>query len=206
MVIYLVQGMTFGFAAAVQPGPLQTYLISRSLESGWQRTLPAAFAPLISDGPIIVLALLVLSSMPVWFEQLLQTAGGFFLLYLAFGTLKTWRKYDAQQAPSVQSTRTSVLKAVLVNVLNPNPYIGWMLVMGPLLMKGWRELPGNGVALLLGFYGTMIISTIGIIVIFSTARNLGPRVNRSLIGLSAIGLALLGIFQLWQGTMAHWWK
>jgi threonine/homoserine/homoserine lactone efflux protein len=206
MILYLAQGITYGFAAAVQPGPFQTFLISRALEGGWRRALPASFAPLISDGPIIVLALLVLSSMPVWFEQLLQTTGGFFLLYLAYGTWRTWRRYDALLAPSVQSTRMSVLKAAMVNVLNPNPYIGWMLVMGPLLMKGWRELPIHGIALVVSFYSTLIICTMGIVMIFSAAGSLGPRVNRALLGVSAIGLALLGFFQLWQGTMAHWWK
>jgi threonine/homoserine/homoserine lactone efflux protein len=66
MWIYLLQGMGFGLAAASQPGPFQTYLISQSLARGWKHTLPAALAPLISDGPIIALCLLVLSQVPAW--------------------------------------------------------------------------------------------------------------------------------------------
>ncbi len=73
---YLILGMTYAFAAAVQPGPLQTYLISQTLANGWRRTIPAAFAPLLSDGPIIILVLLVLSNMPGWLVQVLQCAGG----------------------------------------------------------------------------------------------------------------------------------
>ena len=42
MPTYLILGMTYAFAAAVQPGPLQTYLISQTLSHGWRRTLPAA--------------------------------------------------------------------------------------------------------------------------------------------------------------------
>jgi threonine/homoserine/homoserine lactone efflux protein len=206
MFIYLVQGMTFGFAAAAQPGPFQTYLIARALDDGWRHALPISFAPLISDGPIIALVLLVLSQVPLWFEQFLQTVGGAFLLYLAFGTLKTWREYQIKEAAPVPSARMSVLKAALINILNPNPYVGWSLVMGPLLLKGWRVAPANGIALVLGFYCTMIVGAMGIVVLFSTARSLGPRVSRAMIGVSAIGLALLGLFQLWQGTMAHWWK
>ncbi|MBP1599095.1 MAG: Lysine exporter protein, partial [Acidobacteria bacterium] len=44
MWIYLLQGISLGFAAAVQPGPLSTYLVSETLKSGWRRTLPAIFA------------------------------------------------------------------------------------------------------------------------------------------------------------------
>ncbi|MBK7455571.1 MAG: hypothetical protein IPJ46_18150 [Anaerolineales bacterium] len=42
-------GIGYGLAAASQPGPFQTYLISQTLTRGWKRTLPAALAPLVSD-------------------------------------------------------------------------------------------------------------------------------------------------------------
>src|SRR5450759_1935189 len=132
MLGYLILGMTYAFAAAVQPGPFQTYLISQTLTNGWRRTIPAAFAPLLSDGPIIALVLLILSRMPGWLVQVLQCAGGAFLLTLAFGAFKTWRDFDVKKAVEGQSSRKTVFKAVMVNLLNPAPYIGWSLVMGPL--------------------------------------------------------------------------
>jgi len=197
MSTYLILGMAYAFAAAVQPGPLQTYLISQTLSHGWRRTLPAAFSPLISDGPVIVLVLLVLSRVPVWLVQGLRLAGGVFVLYLAWGAVKTWRGYDAQQMAPAPS---SLLRAALVNVLNPNPYISWSLVLGPLLLKGWREAPANGVALLAAFYGTMVLSLAGTIVLFAAARNMGPRVTRALIGLSSVALACFGCYLLWSGV------
>jgi threonine/homoserine/homoserine lactone efflux protein len=203
---YLILGITYAFAAAVQPGPFQTYLISQTLTNGWRRTIPAAFAPLLSDGPIITLVLLVLSHMPGWLVQVLQCAGGVFLLYLAVSAFKTWREFDVKKAVHAQSSRQTVLKAVVVNLLNPAPYIGWSLVMGPLLLKGWREAPANGIALLAGFYATMILVTLGIMLLFAAARNLGPRVSRVLVGFSAIALACFGLYELWLGTGAHWWN
>jgi len=203
MFIYLIQGITFGFAAAVQPGPLQTYLMSRALHDGWRRTLPAALAPLVSDGPIILLALLVLNTVPLWWERVLQGAGGLFLLYLAYGTFKLWRDFMPHDEHPAESARMSLMKAAVINILNPNPYLGWMLVLGPLLMKGWREAPLNGIALVIGFYGTIVLGGAAIVVLFSTARTFGPKLNRALIGLSAIGLVLLGLYQLWQGIFAH---
>ena len=194
MLTYLILGMTYAFAAAVQPGPLQTYLISQTLTHGWRRTLPAALSPLLSDGPIILLVLLVLSRVPAWMMQALRLAGGVFVLYLAWAALQAWRRYDAQAIPSPPPS--TVLQAALVNVLNPNPYIAWTLVLGPLLLKAWRETPSHGVALLAGFYGTMVLALAATIALSATARNLGPRVTRLLIGLSAVALACFGCYLL----------
>jgi threonine/homoserine/homoserine lactone efflux protein len=201
---YLILGITFAFAAAVQPGPLQTYLISQSLVRGYRHTLPAAFSPLISDGPIIVLVLFLLSNLPRWLVNALQIGGGVFLLYLAVSAGKTWRNYDARKAVEAKPGHQTLLKATLVNLLNPNPYLGWSLVMGPLLLNAWRETPVDGIILLVAFYATLVISLVGTIILFSTARNLGPRVSRVLIGISAIALACFGVYELWSGIVTLW--
>ena len=95
---YWILGATFAFAAAVQPGPFQAFLISRTMTRGWAGAWPAAFAPLLSDGPIIVLVLLVLSALPPLLSPILRIAGGLFLLYLAFGAWRSWRSARPCQA------------------------------------------------------------------------------------------------------------
>ena len=204
MLRYLVFGMTFAFAAAVQPGPFQAFLLFQALTRGWRRTLPAAFAPLLSDGPIILLVLLILTHIPAWLVTALQGLGGLFLLYLAFGAWKTWRNYTALQAAPPPDRQQTLLKAALVNLLNPNPYLGWSLVMGPLLLEGWDQAPAYGIALLLGFYVTLIACSMGIILLFAGARNLGPKVGRLLVVISAVALACFGFYELWLGVRAFW--
>jgi threonine/homoserine/homoserine lactone efflux protein len=196
---YLLQGIGFGFAAAVQPGPFQTYIISQTLTRGWKRTLPAALAPLVSDGPIIALCLLVLSQVPIWFQRSLYIAGGSFILYLAYGAYKAWRDFDSHPPAAGPGTQQSVLKAALMNALSPGPYIYWSLVTGPILLKGWRETPVNGIGFLAGFYVTIVLSLMAIILVFGTASRLGPKLNRILLGISAIALFCFGVYQLWQG-------
>jgi threonine/homoserine/homoserine lactone efflux protein len=203
MLTYLILGMTYAFAAAVQPGPIQAYLVSQALSHGWRRTIPAAFSPLVSDGPIIVLVLLVLSRVPAGMMLGLRGAGGIFLLYLAFIAMRTWRHFDQGTAQPAPSGRQNLLRATLVNLLNPGPYLGWSLVMGPLLLKGWREAPAHGIALVVAFYATMVLTQVGIVVLFATARGLGPRVNRVLVGVSAVALACFGVFQLWSCAVAY---
>jgi threonine/homoserine/homoserine lactone efflux protein len=200
MLAYLIQGIGYGFAAAVQPGPFQTYLISQTLSKGWRLTLPAALAPLISDGPIIVVALVVLSQVPVWFQRFLYIAGGLFILYLAYSAFVAWRTYDKSGVVTDSSGRQSVVKAAMMVALSPGPYIYWSLVTGPILLTGWREAPANGLGFLVSFYATIVLSLSGIIVVFGTARQLGPKVNRALLGVSAITLVCFGLYQLWLGV------
>ncbi len=88
MLAYALQGLLLGFPAAAQPGSMQAYLLAQTVKNGWRRTLPAALAPLISDGPIILFVLLLLTYMPPLFLSLLQIAGGGFLLYLAWGAYR----------------------------------------------------------------------------------------------------------------------
>src|ERR1700690_231636 len=137
MILYLILGLTYGFGAAIMPGPFQTYLIAQTLSAGWKRTLPKAFAPLISDVPVACLVLLVLSQMPHSIERFLHLGGGLFVLFLAYGAFTAWRAGPAGEE-QVRPGQDSMWKAVLVNVLNPNAYLGWSLVTGPLLLRGWR--------------------------------------------------------------------
>jgi threonine/homoserine/homoserine lactone efflux protein len=199
MVTYLVLGATYGFAAGAQPGQLQAYLINRAVAHGWRSTLPAAFAPVLSDAPIIALVLFVLTRVPPLLVHVLQTVGGLFLIYLASGALAAYR--NAQGTPAA-SPRQTLLRAALLNLLNPNPYLGWTLVMGPLLIQAWQRAPMNGVALVGAFYLTMVLVTALIVVLFATARSLGPRVSHVLVGLSAVALACFGLYQLWSGASA----
>jgi len=199
MWLYVVQGIGYGFSAAVIPGPFQTFIISQTLTRGWKKVISAALAPLITDGPIITLCLFVLTQVPIWFERILYIAGGLFILYLAFGAYKAWKNFDANIFNMEAGTGQSLSRAVLMNFLSPGPYIYWSLVTGPILLKGWRETPGYGIGFLAGFYITIVSGLAGIILLFGFARELGPKVNRALIGISAIALLCFGLYQLWMG-------
>ena len=200
MINYLVFGITYSFACVVQPGPFQAFLFSQSITNGWRKTIPLVFAPLMSDVPIIVLVLLVLTNIPRDFIQVLQCLGGLFLLYLAFNAYKTWRTFNKNEKQNISRQHT-IFKAVLVNFLNPNPYIGWSLVMGPMLIKAWSENHANGIILLIGFYSSMIIYSSAMVMLFSVARNLGSQISRIFIGLSVIAFFAFGCYQLWSGII-----
>ena len=98
------------------------------------------------------------------------------------------------------SSLGNVWKGVIVNLLNPAPYLGWSLVMGPILLGAWRSSPLNGIILLLTFYSTLIICTAIIIILFAYAKSIGPKISKMMVGISAIALAGFGIYQLYLGA------
>lgn len=199
MWLYIIQGIGFGFAAASQIGPFQTFLISQALTRGWKRALPGAFAPLLSDGPIILLSVLVLSQLPEWAQRGMYILGGLFVLYLAYGSFRSWRNFDETVAHPELSGQQTIFKAALTNALSPGAYLFWMFVTGPILVRGWRETPVNGLGLLIGFYAAFIFSLMVMTVIFGAASKLGPKLNRALLGISCIVLLGFGLYQLWLG-------
>jgi threonine/homoserine/homoserine lactone efflux protein len=201
MLPYFIFGLSYSFACVVQPGPFQAYLFSQSITNGWRKTIPLVFAPLISDLPVIILVLFILTSVRPLVLVILQFSGGIFLFYLAFKAYMTLRLQNTNN-----KTETPVFgnffKAVLVNIFNPNPYLGWSLVMGPMLLKGWSESPKNGIILLTVFYFALIVYSAVMVILFSATGKLGPRVNRISQIFSVIAFLVFGIYQLVTGIAA----
>jgi threonine/homoserine/homoserine lactone efflux protein len=199
-----IQAAAIGFTAAVSPGPFQTYLISESLAGGWKRGAPVAFAPLISDAPIILFSLFVLNLLPDSFLRVVRIAGGLFALYLAWNLFKRWREIagesGAESGGSGQHPVTAGLwRGAIANFLSPGPYLFWGLVNGPLLLSALRQSTWQGLSFLFGFYAAMVASLLGIALIFTQARRLGPRLVRGLLLLSIFILVGFGGLLLKQG-------
>jgi threonine/homoserine/homoserine lactone efflux protein len=199
LISYLMRGFTLGLTAGAQPGPFQAYLISQTTSRGWRATLVAAFAPLISDGPIVALVLLVLSQVPGWFERFLQIGGGLFLLYLAWTTFRAWKAFAPETDTSSLSGTRSLLRASLMNLLSPGPYLFWSLVLGPFVLEAWHLGPHLAVTFIVSFYAALILLNAAIIILFGLASRFGDKLRRGLLGASAIALGLFGIYQLFNG-------
>lgn len=196
MLRYLFIGIGFAFAAAIQPGPLQAFLLSSVARRGWRRTLPAAFSPLLSDGPIAFLVLMVLDRIPTTLVGILRGAGGLFLMFLAWTSYRQWRRQATPSAVAADSAPRTLIQAAVVNILNPNPYLGWSLVLGPAVMEVWQHHPMQAAAIVIAFYATMVTVLAITILLFGTTRFLRPAAIRALILASALTLAIIGSYQL----------
>jgi threonine/homoserine/homoserine lactone efflux protein len=200
MLKYLLLGSGYAFAAAIQPGPLQAFLAARVVAVGWRRTLPACLAPLLSDGPIALAALVLLDQLSQTAQEILRAAGGLLLGYLAWTAFRQWR--NPTDTVASQSAPRTVLEAALVNVTNPNPYLGWALVLGPSVHTAMLERPAHAVVLIAAFYATMVLMLAGFIYLVGTVRFLGSRAQRALVGASAAVLGVLGLYLLGSAVWA----
>lgn len=198
MLEYLVLGGGFAFAAAIQPGPLQAFLIARVAADGWRRTLPAALAPVVSDGPIAAVVLLLLHTVARGLESVLQATGGVVYLGFAVATWLEWRRAGAGASRQPRSSPRTLLEAVAVNLVNPGPYLGWSLILGPLALEAWSESPGRVGALIGGFYVVMVATLAAFILLVGTTTFLGARARRALLLVSAAALAAIALYSLWS--------
>ena len=134
----LAPALAFGFIAGVMPGPLQTFLFLQSLRRG-AGALWVVPAPVVSDGPIIAVCLLVLSQAGEGLLRTLSAAGGLFLIYLAWETGCGLRRAADGADERVESLAARdgwalLARAATINFLGPAPWVFWGTVMGPLLV------------------------------------------------------------------------
>ncbi len=151
----LLSGAVLGLTAGLSPGPTQMFLISQTVQHGIKEGVLVAFVPLMTDVPILLLTAAVLSQFsdvaPIM--GILSLIGAVFLLYLAYGNFKI-TEFHGEQA---QVNPGSLRKGVMTNFLNPHPYMFWLLVGAPMLLKTYHT-SGAMVAgfFLFGFYGCLV--------------------------------------------------
>lgn len=208
MIAMLLQGISYGYAAGITPGPLQTFLLTQTLQFGWRRAIWIVLGPLISDGPIVALILLVLQRASDSFLRVMGVVGGLFVLYIAWGLLRQLRRGDFDPVPEdgaagegVPAPGAAIRKAAAINALGPGPWLFWGTAMGPLAISAWRDSPPVAVLFVAGFYVTFLLVMIIQVLVVHQARRLGPGVIR---GALWIGFAALVVFalRLFWGALA----
>lgn len=200
MLSLLLKAATVGLSAGVTPGPLQAILLSYAIQGGWKKALPAAFAPLVSDGLVILLVLLVLNNVHNSFLPILQIGGALFLLYLAWDSYRAFRNYREVETQENVKGFQPLLKATGMNLLSPGPWLFWSLINWPNLLEAWAVSPWWGVGYLASFYGVFILTHLVLIGLFATLRKTGEKVRKALLLVSAIALAGFAVHQFLQGV------
>jgi threonine/homoserine/homoserine lactone efflux protein len=191
MLSFLSQGVGIGFAAGAQPGPFLNHVIGTALTGGWRRGIVTIFAPLVADLPLIVLSLTVLRSVPDDFLRIVQIMGGLYLLWMAFSSFRRFRQGDGFEIKPVPANR-SFWQAVLMIYLGPAPYVFWITISGPLLVKGLEQSLWHGLAFVLGFYGTFLAMLTGYVILFARLGQINPRLTRAIFLLTLVVMVVFG--------------
>jgi threonine/homoserine/homoserine lactone efflux protein len=198
MSVPLLSGLLLGLAAGVAPGPLLALVVSQTLRFGTVEGLKVATAPLITDLPIVLASIFLLSTLSALETVLglISAAGGVYVCFLAWESLRT----GPVQLPAEAADPRSWRRGALVNFLNPHPYLFWMTVGGPMIIRAWQEDPASPWGFIAGFYGTLVGAKLAIAMAAGRFRGfLSGGVYRALIRLLGLFLAAFGLLLLWDG-------
>jgi threonine/homoserine/homoserine lactone efflux protein len=80
----LLLGLSLGLGAGRAPGPLLALVIRSTLQGGMAAGVRVACSPLVTDVPIVVLAVVLASSLPERALGALGVAGGAFVIWLGW--------------------------------------------------------------------------------------------------------------------------
>jgi len=167
-ITYLTMGAVFGLTAGISPGPLLTLVISETLRHDKTEGVKIAVAPLITDIPIVLLTIFILSKMASSdiVLGLISILGGIFIAYLGYDSIRS-RGIEID----VQNLKPkSIRKGIIVNILSPHPYIFWLMVGAPITVKAYQANPVAAFAFIIAFYVMLIGSKISIALIVDKSR------------------------------------
>jgi threonine/homoserine/homoserine lactone efflux protein len=155
----LLLGLSLGLGAGVAPGPLLAVVIRASLEGGFAAGARVALGPLLTDLPIIAVAVVLADALPDPALAALGVAGGLFLLWLGADALRDVPAPVEEAAGAIAppagagGAPGSLRRGAAVNLLNPHPWVFWITVGVPILGDGSAA---DAVLFLVPFY-TMLI-------------------------------------------------
>lgn len=206
MDFYLIGSLAFagailGVVEGVKPGPLLTMVIRETLSGGLRAGVRTAAAPIFTDGPLVIVSLLAagwISTQPTILIAI-SILGAGYLLKMGLEC------FTIEPPPSDLAgidISDSFKRGILTNLLNPNVYIFWFLIGGPLMASVADEEPLAPVAYALTFLVSIIMVKSLIALAFDRTRgNLSHSTYKavlSLCGLAMIVFAAGFVFQAYD--------
>ena len=190
MMYFLSVGAVLGLSSGLSPGPLLALVISETLRHGVKSGVKVALAPIITDLPIIILTLLVLSKLSGFPGILggISLAGGIFVLTLGWDCMRT----KGIETGMREAAPNSLAKGVLVNALSPHPYLFWLSVGAPTMAKAINHDTGALPAFILGFYASLVGSKILAAMLIGRSKSLLTG-NAYIYTMRFLGLALCAL-------------
>lgn len=187
---FLSLGSLLGLTSGLSPGPLLTLAITETLKYGKKEGIKVTLSPLITDIIIIVITLFFLvkiSKYNIAFS-IISFCGSIFVAYLAYDTLKS-KEIDREKS---NLKVNSMKKAIATNFLNPHPYLFWLTVGTPAILKAYKINIILAFIFILSFYIMLIGSKIFVVFVVDRSKKLLNNILYPII-FKIIGIVLIVI-------------
>lgn len=189
---YVTLGAFLGLAAGTSPGPLLAVTISETLQHGKWEGIKVAVSPLITDLPIILAVLFILSHLTGsnFVIGIIAFFGATYLIYSGVESLKI--KKDSFEL-NVEK-KDALKKGVIVNLGNPHPYIFWLAIGGPIIFKSLSTHVWATVLFIAGFYSLLVGSKVIVALIVEKSKSfINSRYYLSIVQFLGLAQIIFGL-------------
>jgi threonine/homoserine/homoserine lactone efflux protein len=198
MITALASGAFLGLSCGLAPGPLLALLLAQTLRHGPREGCKIALTPLVTDAPIIIVALVLAAKLAQLLPLLgiVSIAGGAFVLYLAWDSFRPARVNPEGPAEPPRSW----FKGIFTNLLSPHPWLFWLTVGAAILAEAIAQSWLVAAVFLFGFYLLLVGSKLGVALLAGRCRDLlAGRPYRVVMRILAVLLAMFALLLFRKG-------
>lgn len=195
-----------GAASGFAPGPLLALVLAATLRGGFSAGARVAAAPLITDVPIVVLSLTVLSNLPPGALAAIAVLGGGVLVSFGVESLVSARTVSLPSGGASLTPAQAMRRGVITNLTSPHPWMFWMTAGGTALMAARETSMWSVLGLLVGFYSMLVGAKMAVAVGVAAGRHHVSEVayRRTLAATGAL-LCVLGVLLAVEGVGWRCW-
>ncbi len=177
-----------------------TLSIAQTIKYNASEGIKIALAPLITDLPIAVISILVISRLPnkEICLGIIFLIGSIFITRLGIKGIKSKPIEINENLESPNSLK----KGIVANFLNPNVYIFWFTIGSVAVVESWSINPLSSILYVTGFYTLLIGSRVILSLIVSKTKAFKhPAVY--LVSMKILGsvLILFAVYYAYQGLI-----
>lgn len=193
MIEILGAAAAIGLSGGLSPGPLLALVVAETLAHGKRAGLAVAAAPLVTDGPIIAAAVLLFGRIEDSGPALgiVSLAGGCLLATWGIAGLRA-RPPETGETADDERGWGSLARGVAANFLNPSPYLFWLTIGAPLLVRAAASDWGVA-ALFLGVFYLGLVGSKAVIAVL-VARSRGALRGRGYVRANRVLAAVLLVY------------
>lgn len=215
MTTTILTAVVLGTLAGLAPGPYTTMVAGTALEKGFKAGFLLALTPLVTDVVPMLVSALVLDRLNGLALTMLGISGGAIVLVIGSRFLRGHTKgtpvpvggVAAGSTPPEEGSRrqSAQLPHVIAStLLNPAPWLFWLIIASPLLLRSWNRGPGEGVL----FVALLFLTNIGTASLLAWLAShgrkvLNPNWQRRSLKAAGVVLMLAGAFLCWQATVGN---
>lgn len=198
MLDLLFAGILLGIYAGLSPGPMLLLVVSQTIKHDFKEGLKVAFAPLISDIPIIIISLIIISFLEGYKSILgiIFILGGLYLVYLAYESFK----FKPLDVDVEVSNLKSLRKGVTLNLINPSPYIFWITIGSPIIIPAYMVNPVAPFEFIISFYIFLVGAKICVAYITGRSREfVTGKFYLHIMNILGVLISIFAIIYLYNG-------